>query len=77
MEQASITRFPSQFGGAVERVEQLYWNKNSIYDIMFNNVYYGVIGKQCFATQWRCISYMEIAPLAPRLYFDIQPTPRS
>ncbi len=44
---------------------------------MFSNVYYGVIGKQCFATQWRCISYMEIAPLAPRLYFDIQPTPRS
>ena len=34
----------------MERVEQLYLNKNSIYNIMFYNVYYGVIGKQCFAT---------------------------
>ena len=44
---------------------------------MFYNVYYGVIGKQCFTPRWRCVSYMEFAPLAPPLYFGIQPTPRS
>ena len=44
---------------------------------MFYNVYYGVIGKRCFTPRWRCVSYMEFAPLAPPLYFGLQPTPRS
>jgi len=35
---------------------------------MFYIVYYGLIGKRCFTLQWRCISYMEIAPLALPLY---------
>ena len=61
----------------MERVEQLYRNNYSMYNIMFYNVYYGVIGKQCFTPRWRCVSYMEFAPLAPPLYFGIQPTPRS
>ena len=26
-----------------------------------------------FVLQWRCISYMEIAPLAPPFYFGIRP----
>ena len=61
----------------MERVEQLYRNNYSTYNYMFYNVYYGVIGKQCFTPRWRCVSYMEFAPLAPPLYFGIQPTPRS
>jgi hypothetical protein len=52
---------------------------------MFYIVYYGLIGKRCFTLQWRCISYMEIAPLALPLYrstalplyFGIWPNPRS
>ena len=49
-------------GGAVERVEQIYRNKYNIYNLLFYNVYYGTIGKQCFTARWRCVSYMEIAP---------------
>ena len=60
----------------MERVEQLYRNNYSMYNIMFYNVYYGVIGKQCFTARWRCVSYMETAPLAPPLYFGSQPNPR-
>ena len=41
---------------------------------MFYNVYYGVIGKQCFTPRWRCVSYMEIAPLAPPLACQINLT---
>jgi len=44
---------------------------------MFYNVYYGIIGKQYFTPRWRCVSYMETAPLAPPLYFAAQPMPRS
>ena len=40
-------------------------------------VYYGIIGKQYFTPRWRCVSYMETAPLAPPLYFAAQPMPRS
>ena len=61
----------------MERVEQIYRNNYSTYNYMFYNVYYGVIGKQCFTPRWRCVSYMEFAPLAPPLYFGIQPMPRS
>ena len=43
---------------------------------MFYNVYYDIIGKQCFTPRWRCVSYMAFAPLAPPLYFGIQPIPR-
>jgi hypothetical protein len=55
--------------------ERLYRNNYSIYNVMFYNVYYGLIGKRCFAPRWRCVSYMEIAPLAPPLYFGSQPIP--
>ena len=65
VEQASVTRFPPLLGGAVERVEQLYRNNYSIYNLVFYNIYYGIIGKQCFTPRWYCLSYMEIAPLAP------------
>ena len=58
-------------------MEQLYRNNYSIYNYMFYNVYYGIIGKQCFTPRWRCVSYMEFAPLAPPLYFGAQPMPRS
>jgi len=58
-------------------VEQLYRNNCSIYNYMFYNVYYGIIGKQYFTPRWRCVSYMETAPLAPPLYFGIQTMPRS
>ena len=61
----------------MKQLEQLYRNNHSIYNIMFYNVYYGIIGKQCFTPRWRCVSYMEFAPLAPPLYFGIQPIPRS
>jgi hypothetical protein len=61
----------------VERVEQIYQNNYSIYNYMFYNVYYGIIGKQYFTPRWRCVSYMETAPLAPPLYFGIQTMPRS
>ena len=61
----------------MERVEQLYRNNYSIYNYMFYNVYYGIIGKRCFTPRWRCVSYMEFAPLAPPLYFGAQPMPRS
>ena len=44
---------------------------------MFYNVYYGIIGKQYFTPRWRCVSYMETAPLAPPPYFGAQPMPRS
>ena len=61
----------------MERVEQIYQNKYNIYNPLFYNVYYGVIGKRCFTPRWRCVSYMETAPLAPPLYFGAQPMPRS
>ena len=61
----------------MERVEQLYRNNYSIYNYMFYNIYYGIIGKRCFSLRWRCVSYMEFAPLAPPLYFGAQPIPRS
>ena len=61
----------------MERVEHLYRNNYSIYNYMFYIIYYGIIGKWCFSLRWRCVSYMEFAPLAPPLYFGIQPTPRS
>ena len=61
----------------MERVEQIYQNNYSIYNYMFYNVYYGIIGKQYFTPRWRCVSYMETAPLAPPLYFAAQPMPRS
>ena len=57
-------RFPSQLGGSGGASEAIIGNY-SIYNIMFCIIYYGVIGKQCFAARWRCISYIEIAPLAP------------
>jgi len=44
-------------------VEQIYRNKYNIYNLLFYNVYSGVIGKRCFTPRWRCVSYMEIAPL--------------
>ena len=44
-------------------MEQIYRNKYNIYNHLFYNVYYGKIGKQCFTPRWRCVSYMEIAPL--------------
>ena len=43
-------------------MEQIYQNKYNIYNPLFYNVYYGVIGKRCFTARWRCVSYMEIAP---------------
>ena len=61
----------------MERVEQLYRNNYSIYNIMFYIVYYGLIGKRYFAPRRRCVSYMEFAPLAPPLYFGIQTMRRS
>ena len=54
-------------GGEVERVEQLYRNKYNIYNPLFYIVNSGVIGKRRFTPRWRCVSYMEIAPLAPPL----------
>ena len=50
-------------------MEQIYQNKYNIYNPLFYNVYYGVIGKRCFTPRWRCVSYLEIAPLAPLLPF--------
>ena len=47
-------------------MEQIYRNKYNIYNSLFYNVYYGVIGKRCFTERWRCVSYMEIAPLLHR-----------
>ena len=64
-------------GGAVEQVEQIYRNKYNIYNLLFYNVYSGVIGKRCFAARWRCVGYMEIAPLAPPLPLWLTSTPRS
>ena len=32
---------------------------------MFYIIYFGLIGKRCFIPRWRCVSYMETAPLAP------------
>ena len=61
----------------MEQVEQIYRNNYSIYNYMFYNVYYGIIGKQYFTPRRRCVSYMEFAPLAPLLYFGILPIPRS
>ena len=61
----------------MERVEQIYRNNYSIYNYMFYIIYYGIIGKWCFSLRWRCVSYMEFAPLAPPLYFGAQPIPRS
>ena len=58
-------------------MEQLYRNNYSIYNYMFYNIYYGLIGKRCFSLRWRCLSYMEIAPLAPPLCFGPHPAPRS
>ena len=63
VEQASVTRFPLLLGGEVEQVEQIYRNKYNIYNPLFYNVYYGTIGKRRFTPRWRCVSYMEIAPL--------------
>ena len=53
----------------MEQVEQIYRNKYNIYNPLFYTVYYGVIGKRCFTPRWRCVSYLEIAPLAPLLPF--------
>ncbi|MDP4065777.1 hypothetical protein IMCC1933_21260 [Rhodobacteraceae bacterium IMCC1933] len=61
----------------MERVEQIYQNNYSIYNIMFYIVYYGLIGKRYLGPRRRCVSYMEFAPLAPPLYFGIQTMPRS
>ena len=66
-----------EFLNAFLRVEQLYRNNYSIYNIMFYIVYYGLIGKRYFGPRRRCVSYMEFAPLAPPLYFGIQTMPRS
>ena len=77
VEQASVTHFPPLLGGAVERVEQLYRNNYNIYNYMFYNIYYGLIGKRCFSLRWHYLSYMEIAPLAPPLCFGPHPAPRS
>ena len=60
--------FRSNQGGKVEQVEQICRNKYNIYNSLFYNVYYGIIGKRCFTAGWRCVSYMEIAPLAPLLH---------
>jgi hypothetical protein len=43
----------------------------NIYNLLFYNVYYGVIGKRCFTPRWRCVSYMEIAPLLHRSTFGL------
>ena len=50
-------------------MEQIYRNKYNIYNHLFYNVYYDKIGKKCFTPQWRCVSYMEIAPLLHRSHF--------
>ena len=52
----------------MEQVERIYRSKYNIYNPLFYNVDYGIIGKRCFTPRWRCISYMEIAPLAPLLH---------
>jgi hypothetical protein len=38
---------------------------------MFYNVYYSTIGKRRFTPRWRCVSYMEIAPLLHRSTFGL------